>query len=442
MTHSSVQRLIGLCVLALASLLVGCGGASSTVNPLRPTRVVAFGDAFSDVGSGSLTSLGGRFTINGDGTSTVNINTLTTPTTVAESFANFYGLWSKAPTARKMTAGAYPTLTIPTTGLVSYAAGNALISPTATAWAGDTVTYRDGLGGTDPSLRTQVTQFLADGGPQENDLIVVTAGTRDLLSVAVRYLGRTGNVTLKADGKTPWTPPANLVDKLGGSLTLTQVAAQLDVVTLEMVTQLDRLITAGAKHIVVLEPMNLSRTPWGLSLDTTSVSFLRSLSYDTDTSCIKGNNQNSLHCKLTIALSNKYPPTVYGQKLLAVDLAQYTNLMSGTTATGNANTYASYFTQLPSVPACSVNPPIASPLATRTFGGLSWDASSLSSSTTSGCVANPSIPAVSGDDAWTGWVDTSFTAFMFADNLNLTPQGNILLANYVFASSMYRAAWR
>lgn len=437
MIHFFVQRLIGLCVVALASLLVGCGGASSTVNPLQAKRVIALGDAFSDVGNASLTSLGGRFTINGDGS--ITANSLTVPATVAEALANVYGLWTTTPVARKMTAGTYPSLSLPSTGLVSYAVGNAMIKPSASVWGSDAAgTYRDGLGGTDASLGTQVTRFLADGGPQDNDLIVVTVGTRDLLALAVRYLGRTGNATKKADEATAWTPPANLVDKLGGSLTQTEVSNQLDAVAAEMVTQLDRLITAGAKHVVVLEPMNLSRTPWGLSLDAASVTFLRSLSYDTDTNCIRGNNQNSLHCKLTISLSDKYPPTVFGQKLLAVDLAQYINVMSGTIATGNANTYLSYFTQNPTVPACSVNPPIASPLATRTFGGLSWDNSSLISARTSGCVANP----VAGDDAWTAWADTSFNSFMFADNLNLTPQGNVLLANYIYGSSMYRAAWR
>ena len=441
MTHFSVPRLIGLCALAMSCLLAGCGGASSTVNPLQAQRVVALGDAFSDVGNASLTSLGGRFTINGDGS--VPANSLTTPTTIAEAIANFYGLWTTAPTARKMTAGAYPALTVPTTGLVSYAVGNAMINPSASVWSADAAaTFRDGLGGTDASLGTQVTRFLADGGPLESDMIVVTAGTRDLLALAVRYLGRTGNATKKADEVTAWTPPANLVDKLGGSLTQTQVNAQLDALTAEMVSQIDRLLAAGAKHVLVLEPMNLSRTPWGLSLDAASVVFLRSLSYDTDTSCIQGNNQNSLHCKLTIALSSKYPPSVLGQKLLVVDLAQYINLMSGTIATGNANTFLSYFTQSPAVPACAVNPPIASPLGNRTFGGQLWDPTSLIPARTSGCVANPTVPAVSGDDAWTAWADASYTAFMFADNLNLTPQGNILLANYVFGSSMYRAAWR
>ena len=213
---------------------------------------------------------------------------------------------------------------------------------------------------------------------------------------------------------------------MGGPLTKEQVFTQLDATTTELVAQVDKLIAAGAKHVVVLEPLNLSRTPWGLSLDTASVAFLRSLSYDTDTSCIKGNAQNSLHCKLTIALSAKYPPTVYGQKILAVDVSQYVNLMSGTTTTGSADTYVSYFSQLPTIPACSVVPPIASPMTIRT-----WDISSLSASYTTGCDANAN-----------GWVDTTFTGFMFADNLNLSPQGNLLLGSYIYNSSMYRAAWR
>jgi outer membrane lipase/esterase len=429
MIHFSVQRLIGLCALALASLLVGCGGSSSTVNPLVATRVIAFGDAFSDVGDGSatFTTRNGRYTINGATSS--GIATITTPTTVAETLANFYGLWGTAPVARKMVSGSYPAITMPTTGVVSYAVGNSMINPSASMLIGDTVTYRDGLGGTDATLGTQITQFLADGGPKENDLIVITAGTRDLLSLAVRYLGNTGATTKLADGTTPWTPPTGLVDKLGGGLGNADVYSRLDSTTTELVTQIAKLIDAGAKHVVVLEPMNLSRTPWGLSLDAASVTFLRSLSYDTDTSCTSGNNQNSLHCKLTIALSNKYPPTVYGQKLLAVDLAQYINLLSGTTSTGSINTYTSYFSQLPTTPACAVTTPGTTPVLSG-----SYDASSLSSTWTSGCDADTTV--------WSAIATYPFTGFMFADNLNLTPQGNALLANYIYSSNMYRAAWR
>lgn len=433
MIHFSVQRLIGLCALALASLLVGCGGSSSTVNPLVATRVIAFGDAFSDVGAAdgvfSYKTRDGRYTING--LNSGEIATITTPTTVAESLANIYGLWSTTPVARKVSGSSYATISMPTTGLVSYAVGNSMINPSASVLTGDTVTYRDGLGGTDATLSTQITQFLADGGPQENDLIVITAGTRDLLSLAVRYLGRTGNTTNLADETTAWTPPTDLVAKLGGELTKAEVYSRLDSTTSELVTQIAKLIDAGAKHVVLLEPMNLSRTPWGLSLDATSVTFLRSLSYDTDTSCTSSSNQNSLHCKLTIALSSKYPPTVYGQKLLAVDLAQYVNLLSGTTSTGSANTYTSYFTHLPTIPACAVSAISSTSTSTQSS---SYVASSIDATWTAGCDADTSV--------WTDISSYPFTGFMFADNLNLSPQGNALLANYVYSSSMYRAAWR
>ena len=62
--------------------LVGCGGASSTVNPLTPTRVVAFGDAFS--------------TVDSSGYATYSVNTSETNATVASRIASIYGFTLKA----------------------------------------------------------------------------------------------------------------------------------------------------------------------------------------------------------------------------------------------------------------------------------------------------------------------------------------------------------
>jgi len=42
------QILKALCTLAAAALLSACGGASSTVEPFRPTRVVGLGDGYND----------------------------------------------------------------------------------------------------------------------------------------------------------------------------------------------------------------------------------------------------------------------------------------------------------------------------------------------------------------------------------------------------------
>jgi len=49
MIKLSFSTLMRIATLMAACVLVGCGGASSTVNPLTPTRIIAFGDSFSTV---------------------------------------------------------------------------------------------------------------------------------------------------------------------------------------------------------------------------------------------------------------------------------------------------------------------------------------------------------------------------------------------------------
>jgi phospholipase/lecithinase/hemolysin len=395
-------------VLLLLSLLASCGGSSSTVNPLRPTRVIAFGDAFSDVGNPGNSNAGLRYTILG-----VNeANTLKTPTTLAESIANIYGLWSNTVAMQTGQTGAFPT-----TGLVSYAMGNSMINPAPTS------TAKGGLGGSESTLTEQVNDFLSrvNNKVGDDDLILITAGTRDLFSLAYRYFGSTG--VKKLDGSTQ-SLDATLLAQLGGAMTEDAVFTQLDDTVVKLIAVVDSLRAAGAKHVLLVEPMNLSRTPWGLSLDKSATDFLRSLSYDTDTSCVKNNNKNSFHCKLTIALVNKYPATINGQFVLAVDQAQLFNLFSGTTSTGNANTYLPYFSQLPTSMACAVTTSGTTPVFDATY-------SALDLTKAKGCNASAGV-----------WADTSYTSFLFADPLNLTPQGNALLAASIYNSNMYRAAWR
>ena len=59
MIKLSFSTLTRIAALMVACVLVGCGGASSTVDPLVPTRVIAFGDAYSAVdpatGAGTFT---------------------------------------------------------------------------------------------------------------------------------------------------------------------------------------------------------------------------------------------------------------------------------------------------------------------------------------------------------------------------------------------------
>ncbi|WP_310644397.1 hypothetical protein [Limnohabitans sp.] len=425
------QTFKALCAITALAVLSACGGASSTVNPLHPTRIIAFGDGLSDVGTGSVTGLGGRFTINGSDTVAAATTTLATPTTVSEVLAGVYGLWSAAlpPVAR--TIG--DTTSLPATGLVSYAKGNAMIRKA------DAATKTGSLGGDEPTLMAQVQDYLArvNNKVATDDLIVITAGTRDLFSIAYRYFGRNATM-LAADGTTSINIDSTLVTQLGGSLAdKTAAFAELDRVvngSNGLMASIDLLVQAGATHVLVVEPMNLARTPWGLSLDGSSASadgksknFLWSLSYDTDEACLKTNANNSFHCKLTVALMDKYKTDADSRRVLHVDLAQQLNLWSGTTETGNLNTYLSYgVAQAPKTPACAV-----AIVGTPPTTAISYVATDFRYST--GCTVNASSAI---------WTDTTFNSYLFADNLNLTPLGNTLIANYIYNTKFYQAAWR
>lgn len=423
------QTLKALCAITALAVLSACGGASTTVNPVKPTRIVAFGDGMSDVGTGSITGLGGRFTINGSSTLAAATTTLTTPATVSEVLASVYGIWSAAVPPVARTIG--DTTSLPATGLVSYAKGNAMIRKA------DAATVSGSLGGNEPTLIAQVQDYLARVNDKvaANDLIVITAGTRDLFSIAYRYFGRNPTM-LAADGTTSINIDSTLVNQLGGALAdKTAAFAELDRVvngSNGLMAAIDLLVKAGATHVLVVEPMNLARTPWGLSLDGSSTvvdgkakNFLWSLSYDTDEACLKTNPNNSFHCKFTVALMDKYKTDADSRRVLHVDLAQQLNLWSGTRETGNLNTYLSFgVLQDPKTPACAVAT-VGSPPTTAT----TYDATNFRYS--AGCVANPAT-----------WTNTTFNSYLFADNLNLTPLGNTLIANYIYNTKFYQAAWR
>src|SRR4051794_17931119 len=130
-----------LAATCLSSLLLAaCGGGESVVSKFQPTRVVAFGDAFSDVGQ-----RGAKYTVN-DATA---IN------------------WTQALAAR-YGLGIAPT----SSGGSSYAIGSARVTAKPDA-AGDATT---------PSIADQVGTFLGSGAPGANDVVVVSGGTSDILA--------------------------------------------------------------------------------------------------------------------------------------------------------------------------------------------------------------------------------------------------------------------
>ena len=316
MIKLSFSTLMRIATLMAACVLVGCGGASSTVDPLVPTRVVAFGDAFSAVNPAT-------------GAGTFTVQTGETDNTVAGRIAAKYGIVLNGTT----TSGGY-----------SYAVGTL-------------------LSGKVDNVATQITSYLGHVGNSigAKDLIIITVGSQDIYDIVVNNSG------------------------------------SISAATTTLTSQIQRLTNAGAKYVLVVLPINMARTPWGLSGVNATSETIRALSYDAGTQCL------SFSCQLSTKLNTAYPATSSHQPILLVDLMSYSNLFTGTITTGSADTYLNYGVTNPNSAAC-------------TAGG------------TSGCT--------------TGAVNANYATYVFADTLNLTPFANRLLADYIYNYNFYRAGWR
>lgn len=233
-----LRRSVLAAACASAALLVACG--SSTIeSALKPARFVAFGDGFSDVGQ-----VGGRrYTVN-DG----QVNNWT------QQVAGTYGL----------------TLTPASAGGTSYAQGNARISARPDA-AGNAAT---------PTVVQQIDTFLASGSFKESDVVLLGAGTADLVALAASAQPRD------------------------------QVLAQAQQAGRELGEQSLRLVKAGAKYVVVAGVYNLGRTPWAKGAAQAQVDLL------TDAS-------SRFNQALLIAIEKN------GANVLYIDAAYYYNLVTG-----------------------------------------------------------------------------------------------------------------
>ena len=137
MIKLSFSMLMRIAALMSACALVGCGGASSTVNPLTPTRIIAFGDGHSAVDT--------------SGYGTFTVRTSDTDNTVAGRIAAKYSTTKLTP----VTSAA----SIAATGNFSYADGTARAA----------------------GLVTQVGYFFSGGNtPGANDLFIITVGALDI----------------------------------------------------------------------------------------------------------------------------------------------------------------------------------------------------------------------------------------------------------------------
>ncbi|MEO6856194.1 MAG: GDSL family lipase [Rhodoferax sp.] len=141
MTVFSLRRAFLGLACASAALLAACG-SSTTESALVPTRIIAFGDAFSVVKSGA------SYTVNDSASGVI--------TTWLGQFANSYGI-----TATPVASGGYV-----------YAQANARISNTTDA-AGSTTTQ---------TVTQQIDAFLASGVTLgDSDIVTINAGISDLV---------------------------------------------------------------------------------------------------------------------------------------------------------------------------------------------------------------------------------------------------------------------
>jgi outer membrane lipase/esterase len=137
--------------MVIAAALSGCG-SGSIVSPFQPTRVVALGDGFSDVGQLGTNR---RYTVNDSSSNNW-----------AQAFAVGYGL----------------TLSPSATGGQGYAQGNARITSAV-----------DAAGGSAPSITQQISNYLAQGTPLAGDLVLVNGGASDVVAQMTAF--KAGTIT-------------------------------------------------------------------------------------------------------------------------------------------------------------------------------------------------------------------------------------------------------
>jgi outer membrane lipase/esterase len=299
-------------LVACASTLVlaACGGGS-VESQLNPSRIIGFGDAFSDVGQS-----GSRYTIN-DGS--VNI--------WAQQVAGRYG----------------QSLTPVASGGLSYARGNARVVAKPDA-AGNASTL---------TVKEQIDAYLSSGSFGANDMVVMGAGTADVI--------------------------AEVQSMLAGAQTRDQMIADVGQAGRDYGGQVRRLVEAGAKHVVVVGPYNLGRSPWATVTGVVSAVEEASSKF----------NQEMLVSIVDL-----------GASVLYVDAALYFNLV---TSTPSAYSLANAID-----PICtSVDP----------GPGNGTGAGQINAA-----LCTPSTLAAGQDPA----------LFLFADRVYPTPQGHRLFGDYAY----------
>ncbi len=286
------RTLQAICSIAIVGLLSACG-ASSTVEPFKPSRVVGLGDGFNDPAA--------------------TVDDGTTTRTVVGQVAAYFGqpnIVSKAKAGAKIKAS---------------------------------------TGSLIPDLAAQIDDVVTNnGGFSATDLVFIAVGTFDV-----------------KEGTNPNT------------------AAQ------DLVTQVQRIKAAGAKHILIMPVLDVSRTPWGRANPST----------------VSTTATNTFNEAVLLALSTAFG----GQTPNSVIYA-------------NASGVTSLFLTATSLT-------VFSPFTDTGF--------SLT-------VAAGTLPACGSATLFTGCTtavaNANYTSMMFANGIHLTPAGNRWVAQFLFNATAQ--GWR
>ncbi len=291
--------------------------------------MIAFGDATADLGQVDLGQNRKRYTIN-DGT--INIWT--------EFVADKFG--------RPLVASV--------NGGLSFAFGNARVVAKPDA-AGNNAT---------PTVAEQIDAFLAKDAPGPNDLVLVSAGTSDVI-VQARAV-------------------------LDGTLTEAEAMANAEQAARDLGAQVRRLVNAGARHVVVMGPYNLGRSPW--AAQTGQAAFLQRISSVSGTT--GAGQARAFNERLLISMVD------LGDNVLYVDAALEVNLITANPGSSGFNLSDA------STTICnSVDP----------GPGIGTGANQVNSH-----LCTPSTLIANADQA----------KFLFADRIYLTPRGQQLLGDFAF----------
>jgi outer membrane lipase/esterase len=231
--------------VGLAALLIAAG---STARAGQYSNAYFFGDSLTDAGVFAA--------LPGVGT---NDHFSTNPGTVwAQKLGARYGLSVTAAYATNPAANPYTFSPIASGNDFAVGMGRVNLAPTLQAEAVNI-----------PSMSAQVTDFLARGAVDPNALYALASGHNDVIT---QYMAL----------------PAN-----GGTTSLADAQAALVTAAGDMAAQVARMRAAGARHLIVVGIMDITKTPFGQSQTPANLAQLQTLvsTYNTAlTSALSGQN--------------------------------------------------------------------------------------------------------------------------------------------------------